>query len=217
MDIKIGPTIRRLRSEQGITLEDLCAKAGMPSYASNLSRVERGKGGTTLRILNKLAAALGTTPGQIFNEALGGAKAEANPQEVGQAPLLGWTQAGDWTESITVASADEWIQRPEHAGPRTFALEVKGESMTCEDGPSFPEGSIIFVDPDVEPRNKLFVVAVDITSGEATFKQLFEDSGVKILRPLNRDFRIDPPMQIDAFRKICGVVVDVSFKKIIPL
>ena len=70
--------------------------------------------------------------------------------------------------------------------------------------PTYPEGSQIIVDPDVDAVNGSRVVVKLETSQEATFKQLVIDAGVRSLKPLNPRY---PLMQISERAVICGVVV----------
>jgi SOS-response transcriptional repressor LexA len=88
----------------------------------------------------------------------------------------------------------------------TFALRVKGDSMVdaSGNGPSFPEGISIVVEPDAEPRHKRFVVVKSNDEAEATFKQLIIDGGDMYLKPLNTAYKTKP---FPADGRICGVVV----------
>lgn len=61
---------------------------------------------------------------------------------------------------------------------------------------SFPEGTILLVDPNrsVDPGD--FVIAKDVSTQQATFKRLAYDGGHWYLRPLNPNFKtveIDDP------------------------
>jgi SOS-response transcriptional repressor LexA len=77
--------------------------------------------------------------------------------------------------------------------------------MTSSVGTSFPEGTLILVAPDIEPRSGQFVVARMLDSNEATFKQLFRDAGELYLKPLNQSY---PTKVVDDTWEIVGTVVD---------
>ena len=68
--MKIGETIKRLRLERGATQEDVALEAG--TNAGNLSRIERCQQQPALELVEKIAAALGTTVADLY------AYAEAN-------------------------------------------------------------------------------------------------------------------------------------------
>lgn len=59
----IGQLIRALRVERGLTQEALALEAGMAT--SNVSRIENGQRQPSLRLLRRLAKALGTTAASL--------------------------------------------------------------------------------------------------------------------------------------------------------
>lgn len=125
--------------------------------------------------------------------------------DVHKAPLISWVQAGDFCNSETQVSPYdcELIPCPnKKASKRTFALTVVGDSMTSPYGRSYPEGTIIFVDPEkiAEPNMRVIAKA---DSGY-TFKQLqINEMGQRYLKPLNPHHQ---PI-FDEKLEICGVVI----------
>lgn len=127
-------------------------------------------------------------------------------------PEISWVQAGSAREAIDMGNV---ALCPQHtsdvwAGEDAFWLRVSGNSMTSPSGTSFPEGTLILVAPDIEPRSGQFVVARMIDSNEATFKQLVRDAGDLYLKPLN-DFY--PTRAVDDTWEIVGTVVDGKMSK----
>jgi transcriptional regulator with XRE-family HTH domain len=55
--VRIGRRLRALRSERGMTILELAAKAGVSS--GNVSQIERGASNPSINTLHKLRAALG--------------------------------------------------------------------------------------------------------------------------------------------------------------
>ena len=103
-------------------------------------------------------------------------------------------------------NAEEWVFTARtRAGPRSFALRVTGDSMTnpAVDGRSYPDGTIIVVDPDRQPINGSRVI-VKRNSEEATFKIYVEEDGRRLLKALNPNY---PPVEMTEDYQICGVVV----------
>ncbi|UXA38085.1 XRE family transcriptional regulator [Pseudomonas juntendi] len=128
-------------------------------------------------------------------------------------PEISWVQAGNAREAVEVGnialcpqhSSDVW------AGEDAFWLRVSGDSMTLSSGgPSFPEGFLILIAPDIEPRAGQFVVARMIGTNEATFKQLVRDAGDLYLKPLNPTY---PTRPVDDAWEIVGTVVDGKMPK----
>lgn len=122
-------------------------------------------------------------------------------------PLIGWVKAGEWCESpdeFAPGDAEEWLPRPKNAGPRSFALRVQNDSMTSPypGQRSYPEGTVIYVDPDKPINNGSRVVAR--ANGDYTFKVYVEDAGRKYLKPINPQY---PTIDITDDVHICGVVI----------
>ena len=128
------------------------------------------------------------------------------PDLKNDAPLISWVRAGKYSEAVDnyrVGEAERWLTMPKNAGPHTYCLRVEGDSMTAPYGKSYPNGCIIFVDPEQRsPRNGARIIAKLKGSDEVTFKQLVRDGSKVFLKPLNPQH---PPMH-DAF-KVIGTVI----------
>lgn len=124
-------------------------------------------------------------------------------------PLISWIQAGQFCDTGHLLPLDEttlYYPCPVlTAGPNTFALIVKGDSMTASSSGvrSYPEGSIIYVDPDkVAAPGQRIIARV---GEEVTFKQLMEEeNGKQYLKPLNDRHSLILPRDD---MHICGVVI----------
>lgn len=93
-----------------------------------------------------------------------------------------------------------------HDGPNTYCLIVKGDSMTnsIPGQRSYPEGTIIFVDPDKPVTNGCRVIAKLPDCEGLTFKEYREDGGKRYLMPLNRSY---DKFEITDETRFCGVVI----------
>lgn len=137
----------------------------------------------------------------------------AAPAMTGTVPLISWVAAGGWTEVDSVEmdlEQAEWMPRPPGASERTFALRVVGESMA----PRYRPGSVIFVDPDVQPENGDDIVALLTESEEATFKRLVIEPGEpKMLMALNEAWP-QRFMQINGNCQMIGTVIaDMNLRR----
>lgn len=130
----------------------------------------------------------------------------AGPDIRGRVPLVSWVRAGEFDEAVDnlrPGDAEEWYPLPKRAGAHTYCLRVQGDSMTAPYGKSYPQGCIIFVDPDQRsPANGQRVIAKLKGSADVTFKVFVKEAGKVFLRPLNPQY---PPIA-DAF-KIIGTVI----------
>ncbi|MDR0250549.1 MAG: S24 family peptidase [Burkholderiales bacterium] len=125
-----------------------------------------------------------------------------------EVPLISWVQAGDWAnvlDSTHPNVAEEMLRTTYKPKRYTYALRVRGSSMTNPNGsPSFPEGTIIIVEPEADALPGKFVV-VRQNGDESTFKRLDKDGGSFYLTPLNPQF---PIMKMEEDAVFCGVVME---------
>lgn len=131
------------------------------------------------------------------------------PRNRGMVPLISWVRAGEMTEAVDLYSpgdAEDWLPCPQFHGEHTFALRVQGDSMTSPypGQRTYPEGSLIYVDPDATLTNGRRVVAKLTDSGEVTFKVYAEDAGKRYLKPLNPQY---PTIELHNGHEIVGVVI----------
>jgi SOS-response transcriptional repressor LexA len=127
---------------------------------------------------------------------------------IASVPLISWVQAGQWADVVDVyrpGEGEKPIYTTRKVGPHAFALRVVGDSMENPNGrPTYPQGSIIIVDPDREAAHGNAVIVRLEDSKQATFKQLVVEGGVRYLKPLNPRY---PIMKVDRKASFCGVVV----------
>lgn len=64
--VAFGAVVRRLRNEAGVSQERVAQDAAMGR--NFISLIERGLNQPTVRVIFKLATALGTTPSEVFRQ-----------------------------------------------------------------------------------------------------------------------------------------------------
>jgi len=77
--------------------------------------------------------------------------------------------------------------------------------MVGEMTDSFPDGSIIIVEPEMQPLHGDYVIAIN-DRDETTFKQFITDGSEVFLKPLNLRFPIKPL----GSARVIGVVREVT-------
>lgn len=111
-----------------------------------------------------------------------------------EVPLISWVQAGNWrnlVDNFQPGDAERWIATNAKLSKHAFALRIVGDSMTNPGGvPSFPEGTVIILDPERSAQPGKFVVVRQNSDTECTFKQLVRDAGKHYLKPLNPRYPI---------------------------
>lgn len=159
---------------------------------SDISKIEIGDIHRTTYI-GQLSRALGCDPVWLETgegEPIKGIGIEPGPVLRWRVPLISWVQAGAWAgaqDPLSPGEAEAWLASPATPAPGAFALRVRGDSMTALGlGKSYPEGSIIFVNPERRaPVNGERVIAKLEGSDEVTFKVYKNEDGRQWLQPLN--------------------------------
>lgn len=197
--MSIHRLIRDGRLRLGLTEQQFAERVGVSRGA--VQQWER-EGGTAPRRANQKAVAdlLGLTVAELIS---GG---EPNVGELikgRRVPLISWVEAGlmnDISDPFHPGEAEEWVFASEsQPSDGSFALRVSGASMTSPDPDavhSFPDGTVLLVDPNRAVSPGDFVIAKDVETQQATFKRLVSDGGRWYLRPLNPQFKtveIDDP------------------------
>ncbi|WP_416046694.1 LexA family protein [Cupriavidus basilensis] len=146
-----------------------------------------------------------------YNPPTGGDNFELGPDiRPRRYPEISWVQAGMWTEICDNFVAEEGVTLhacPYDLGPCGYVLRVKGQSMTGapESKYSFPEDTLLFVNPDLEVMPGKFVI-VARNGNEATFKRLTSIDDQLFLEAMNPSWplRFTP---LEREHHFCGVVV----------
>lgn len=193
-----GNRLLKARKHKGLTQTQLATMAGI-SQSTYAELETKGQGSahtaTIARICEVDPNWLETGDGnmlQMTNISL------AQPRK--SVPLISWVQAGNWSDVQDLyepGAADAWEDAYEsNPSSNAFALRVEGDSMTSSvpGERSFPPGTIIIVDPNRAAGPNDYVIAKDVVTQKATFKQLREDGGRWFLRPINPAY---PTQEID--------------------
>lgn len=106
-------------------------------------------------------------------------------------------------EKPTLDMSDDSIISPVKVGPRAFGVMMRGEAMVSQTGGrSYPEGTIVIIDPDMQPEPGQRVFA-RVNGQDYTIRELMDDAGLWLLRPFNPAYRmIELPERSD----VLGVV-----------
>jgi SOS-response transcriptional repressor LexA len=110
-----------------------------------------------------------------------------------EVPLISEVEAGNYTviDNFKPKGRYEMVPVSVAVKRHTYALRVHGDSMVSGTGDSFPEGSILVVEPEMDARSGDYVIALN-EANETTFKQLVRDGGDLFLKPLNTRYPIKP-------------------------
>lgn len=178
--------IRDGRLKLGLTEEEFANRVGVSR--GSVQQWEKGSTAPNRKRQPAVATALGLTVAELMSEASNVVQLDNSGD--GAVPLISWIQAGAWGEAadpLQPGDAERWLPCPTKHGSRAYALRVRGDSMTAPYGRTYPEGCIIFVDPERRsPNNGDRIIAKLEGSDEVTFKVYKEEDGRRWLLPLNQ-------------------------------
>lgn len=123
-----------------------------------------------------------------------------------EVPLLNWQEAAIWQDQASSATKKTPLQYLVVHGQfsqHSFALRVEGDSMEAPSGISFPNRSLIVIDPEERATNGSYVLGKPNATSQVVFKQLIIDGNRRYLKPLNPRY---PLMEITPQAIISGVV-----------
>lgn len=125
-----------------------------------------------------------------------------------QIPLLSWEQAANWPNLGESSKPTQTISTDLNLNENSYALTVKDVTME----PRFPEGTVLIVDPNLQPQDRDFVIVHINGQKLPSFKQVLIDGDNVYLKPLNPDFKT---VLLDKQHKFLGVMVQarMNFKK----
>ena len=162
--IRIGPRVRALRDNMGLSLRDLAERCGVS--ATTLSQVERGESSPTLHVAARIAAGLDLRLSQLLRldeggsvtvvraseRRRGGSPARGHVVEIMTAPLPG--QRSELTRHELDAGArtgNEGDPPMHEPGTREIALVERGRVVLHCDGSPYEldEGDCVTFDADL--------------------------------------------------------------------
>ncbi|EPL6456360.1 LexA family protein [Providencia rettgeri] len=197
------------RNSLGLTQSELAKKVGI--VTRQIAAYEGGEAKPRMKVLETLAAALGTTPTWL-SSGTGESPDILNTRStvtVTEIPVISLGRTIEFIQngkSIASTAVSGFIPAPINASSDSFAVEIHGDSMMSSLGISFPEGTIVTFEPDIEPTSGDFILgAID---NIITFKQLIENTDGAYLRPLNSAY-VTVKLTDDV--KILGVAIHGQF------
>lgn len=199
----IGNTIRKLRKQKGLTLNQLATQ--IESDVGNLSRLERDQQGYTDATINKIASALNVPVAALFTEDDAHREAMLKfdwiPVRVAEdddpalvhipkvklrlsAGISGFEVEPERYDGATTTVPADWMMRNGLYRDNLIAIRVKGESME----PTLYEDDLVVINTADKKMVDGLVYAFNY-EGEPVVKRLERDGGQWYLKSDNLDQR----------------------------
>lgn len=180
--MSIADNIRRIRKAHNLSQEDFGKIAGVSSMA--VSQWENNRAVPRMGAVQRIADYFNISKGEVIDEESDVAKYPPPPNAMpvrgtsAMVPVrvLGSTHAG---ERMDEDESDYEVEFPEgvvERHPGCFALKVEGDCMDRR----YPDGCMVLVDPAMEPRNGLAVVA-EFDDGRSLLRTYMRGSSTLML------------------------------------
>jgi len=119
-------------------------------------------------------------------------------------PLIPWKDVLDWDESYKLKKCYKMVSIDFQPSDKTFALTVENQDLF----PTFPEETILIVDPNIAPSHKSYVIICSDNSF-VTVKQIFFDNDSIYLKPITDEI---PAILLKNSERLYGTVLEAKIK-----
>lgn len=160
----IAANIKALRERFGVTQRELAEAAGVTENA--VSKWETGYSVPRMGTIERIATHYGVTIRSIVDDGGAGIPLLARPRTCDE-------NGPQAAEGLMPVPYEVWRDHP-----RGYFLKARGQQMNR----LYPEGSLILVDPDVEPSSGSIAVA-RVDGGDFIVRRLYKGSSVLVLSP----------------------------------
>jgi len=208
--LELGKVLEHLMEEANITCTELARRTEIPQPTLHriLTGATRSPRGESLRPLANyfsitINQLLGDNP--LPKDRIPGTH-NLNVTGWQSIPIITWEQASQWPkakEELHGTKWDKWTTTELAASSDTYSLIMTGDAMA----PRFMEGTILIVNPTLEPKDRDFVVVRLKGQNSVTFKQLLLDGNDKYLKPLNPEFQTQ---LLEKGYKFMGVMIQAK-------
>lgn len=183
---KLGDNLNLLMAQTRISASQLSKNTGLP--ATTIKRIRNNShANPTLTSLLPIAQFFGITLSQLVgDEALPNHSIQGvfvNREQWTQVPIISWAQAIQWPKIDLSKMA--WTSTDKSIGNNAYALEVKEETWA-----NLPPGTILIIDPNIQPEHRDFAIITKADQKAATLKQVLVEDGDIYLKAMTPGYPI---------------------------
>jgi SOS-response transcriptional repressor LexA len=203
--MNLGTRIKTLRKAKGWSQLELSKRTSISR--PRIAQIETNPGTEVkAETMRSLAKAFDLTVEQLSSVSLfdkGGNAHEVTIRPITtKLPVLTWDEIQVYLKGKDMQDK-QWVGSPTNLSNNAFAMCVENSAMISNIGASFNQGSIIFIEPDINYKSGDKVVALCKSTNTGVFRTYIEEANQKMLIPSNSQYQT---LNADDYL-IIGVVV----------
>lgn len=208
--MSISQILKRAMFEKQIRTTALARHVGLPQ--PTLHRIVEGLSPNPHpSSLTPLANYFGLTIAQLRGiEPIPWLSPAALNHDLFEIPILPWDLLKEWPavlkNSALITNLEKTVIQRKKVGSQAFAVTLADVSME----PYFIKGAVLLFDPDINPRDRCFLIVCLKKTQTFVFRQLVVHGKFFYLKPLNFDLQNFPLTKIEKDDKILGVLVQAQ-------
>lgn len=185
---KFQENLNKLMSMAKISRHELCRNTGVPISTIQRLCVEK-KSNPTISTLKPIAGFFSITVNQLIGDS-----PLPNEHSIGlrfqkqelwtNVPIISWHEAINWPPQDIELTNYPVVSTDIDVSKKGFALEILNNDWV-----GFRKGSILIIDPDIQPFDRSFVIVHKKGLESATMKKYLIYDGEAYLEPLNKIFK----------------------------
>lgn len=172
----IGQNIRNLRTDAGMSQEELAERLDPPYTRPAVTAWESGRAKPHMDTVVQIAELFGVSVADLMGH--GGVEPRRSSRRV-PVRLMGSAHAGEWSEAVPDGVVAVIPEEVADRHPGSYLLRVEG---TCMDN-AYPEGCMVLVDPTLEPWASSPIVDMPPTTFDHRWRAALEDMGLRPIPP----------------------------------
>lgn len=193
---KIGKILNKLLSEQNLRVSELARRVNLPQ--PTIQRIATGVCANPHESsLKPIADYFSITVDQLK-----GLEPIPHFEKFTKLPLIGWDEIAKWHKTKTHYT-EHFVLVDVSVSATAYALNVIDGAME----PFFPRNTVLIVDPQIQPKDKSFIIATTKQSTIPVFRQLIINGSKQILKPLSPDTNIYKMLQLRDSDEILSTLV----------
>ncbi len=197
MLIQLRQNLNQLMTEHKINANELARRTGLP--ASTIKKIRNSDNpNPTVATLLPLSHYFSVTLSQLIGDKATQAKETTMINTYKQIPILSWEKAIHWYDqnrkNYTTVTTEQ------HYSANAYALIVEESGWT-----DLAPGTTLFIDPEVRPIHRDFVIVYKEGQVTPTLKQIVFDEESPYLKPIVSGYKT---MMLTPDHKFLGVVME---------